>query len=113
MVFQTAIRDLTQQRHDEEQRLIHGKTLWMLELAGAIGHEFNQPLMALQGFIDLVQTKFAETDTISAYLDKMRQQIQRLSSLTRKLNHITQYRTKNYAGGETIIDIDKAASKGP
>jgi hypothetical protein len=43
----------------------------------------------------------------------MRQQIQRLSSLTRKLNHITQYRTKNYAGGETIIDIDKAASKGP
>jgi PAS domain S-box-containing protein len=111
MVFQTAIRDLTQQKLNEEQRLIHGKTLGMLELAGAIGHEFNQPLMALQGFIDIIQTKFPETEAISAYLDKMRQQIQRLGSLTRKLGHITHYRTKDYAGGETIIDINKAASK--
>lgn len=111
MVFQTAIRDLTQQKHDEEQRLIHGKTLGMLELAGAIGHEFNQPLMALQGFIDIVQAKFSGTKDISPYLDKMRLQIHRMSSLTRKLGHITQYQTKHYAGGETIIDIEKAASK--
>lgn len=112
MVFQTAIRDLTQQKRDEDQRLIHAKTLGMLELAGAIGHEFNQPIMALQGFLDIVQTKFTETEDISAYLEKMRRQIQRLSSLTRKLRLITQYRTKDYAGGETIIDIEKAASKG-
>ena len=112
MVFQTAIRDLTQQKYDDEQRMIHGKTLGMLELAGAIGHEFNQPLMALQGFIDIVQTKFAGTAGISEYLNKMRQQVQRLSALTRKLRQITQYRTKDYAGGETIIDIEKAAGKG-
>jgi signal transduction histidine kinase len=93
--------------------MIHGKMLGMLELAGAIGHEFNQPLMALQGFIDIVQTKFPENKAISSYLNKMRQQIHRLSSLTRKLGHITKYQTKDYAGGETIIDIDKAASKGP
>jgi hypothetical protein len=43
----------------------------------------------------------------------MRQQILRLGSLTRKLGHITKYRTKDYAGGETIIDIDKTASRGP
>jgi PAS domain S-box-containing protein len=113
MVFQTAIRDLTQQKHDEEQRLIHGKTQGMLELAGAIGHEFNQPLMALQGFIDIIQKKFDGTDAISEYLEKMRQQIQRMSSLTRKMGHITRYRTKHYAGGETIIDIDEAAAKKP
>lgn len=112
MVFQTAIRDLTRQKYDEQQRLIHGKTLGMLELAGAIGHEFNQPLMALQGFIDIVQAKFSGTGDISPYLAKMRLQIQRMSSLTRKLGHITQYQTKHYAGGETIIDIEKAASKG-
>jgi PAS domain S-box-containing protein len=111
MVFQTAIRDLTQQKRNEEQRLIHGKTLGMLELAGAVGHEFNQPLMALQGYIGIVAAKFAETEAICSYLDKMRQQIQRLGSLTRKLGHITKYRTKDYAGGETIIDIDKAASR--
>jgi PAS domain S-box-containing protein len=112
MVFQTAVRDLTRQKREEEQRLIHGKTLGMLELAGAIGHEFNQPLMALQGYIDIVQKKFAGNEAISLYLDKMRQQIQRLSGLTRKLGHITQYQTKHYAGGETIIDINRAASKG-
>jgi PAS domain S-box-containing protein len=113
MVYQTAIRDLTQQKSNEQQRLIHGKTLGMLELAGAVSHEFNQPLMALQGYLDIVRAKFPETDSVTPYLDKMRLQIHRLGSLTRKLRHIIRYRTKGYAGGETIIDIDKSASKEP
>jgi PAS domain S-box-containing protein len=113
MVYQTAIRDLTQQKDNEQQRLIHGKTLGMLELAGAVSHEFNQPLMALQGYIDIVKTKFTETESIASYLDKMCQQINRLSNLTRKLKHIIRYRTKDYVGGEKIIDIDRAASKEP
>jgi PAS domain S-box-containing protein len=113
MVYQTAIRDLTQQKNSEQQRLIHGKTLGMLELAGAVSHEFNQPLMALQGYVDIVQAKFADTAAVAPYLDKMHQQIHRLGNLTRKLRHIIKYRTKNYAGGETIIDIDKATSKEP
>jgi PAS domain S-box-containing protein len=113
MVYQTAIRDLTQQKNIEQQRLIHGKTLGMLELAGAVSHEFNQPLMALQGYVEIIQAKFAETEAITPYFDKMRQQITRLGTLTRKLRQIIKYRTKDYAGGETIIDIDKAASRGP
>ena len=67
--------------------------------------------MALQGFVDIVQAKTANTEAISKHLDRIREQIDRLGALTRKLMNIATYETKAYAGGETIIDIDQATSK--
>ena len=111
MVYQTAIRDLSEQKRIEQQRLAHEKMQGVLEMAGAVCHEFNQPLMALQGFIDILQAKASDHETLSGPLYKMRQQIHRLSDLTRKLMRIARYETKAYARGEKIIDIDQAASE--
>jgi PAS domain S-box-containing protein len=111
MVYQTAIRDLTEQKRVEQSRLAQEKMQGVLELAGAVCHEFNQPLMALQGFVDIFQAKTANTEAISKHLDRIREQIDRLGALTRKLMNIATYETKAYAGGETIIDIDQATSK--
>lgn len=111
VVYQTAIRDLTEQKHIERQRLAHEKMQGVLEMAGAVCHEFNQPLMALQGFIEIVQAKAANTELIARHLDRMSEQIDRLGDLTNKLMHITKYETKPYPGGDKIIDIDQATSK--
>ena len=111
MVYQTAIRDLTEQKRIEQQRLAQEKMQGVLELAGAVCHEINQPLMALQGFIDIVRARTANSGAIDKHLEKMREQIDRMGVLTRKLMNITKYETKAYAGGEKIIDIDQAASK--
>jgi len=111
MVYQTAIRDLTEQKRIEHQRLAHEKMQGVLEMAGAVCHEINQPLMALHGFIDIVRAKGACSEDTSKHLNKMREQIDRLGILTRKLMNITKYETKAYARGEKIIDIDQSASK--
>ncbi len=111
MVYQTAIRDLTEQKRIEHQRLAHEKMQGVLEMAGAVCHEINQPLMALHGFIDIVQAKNASSEDTSKHLNRMREQIERLGSLTRKLMNITKYETKAYARGEKIIDIDQSSSK--
>ena len=111
MVYQTAIRDLSEQKRIEQQRLAHEKMQGVLEMAGAVCHEFNQPLMALQGFIDILQAKASDHETLSGPLYKMREQVHRLSDLTRKLMRIARYETKAYARGEKIIDIDQAASE--
>ncbi len=111
MVYQTAIRDLTEQKRIEHQRLAHEKMQGVLEMAGAVCHEINQPLMALHGLIDIVQAKRASSEDTSIHLDRMREQIDRLAALTRKLMNITKYETKAYARGEKIIDIDQSASK--
>jgi PAS domain S-box-containing protein len=110
MVYQTAIRDLTELKRMEQERTAHERMQGVLEMAGAVCHEINQPLMALHGFMDIVDAKAGKNGPMSTHLEKMRGQIERIEVLARKLTHITKYETKAYAGGERIIDIDQAAS---
>jgi PAS domain S-box-containing protein len=110
MVYQTAIRDLTELKRMEQERTAHERMQGVLEMAGAVCHEINQPLMALHGFMDIVDARTGKNSSLSTHLEKMREQIERIEMLARKLTHITKYETKAYAGGERIIDIDQAAS---
>ena len=111
MVYQTAVRDMTEFKRMEQARAAHERMQGVLEMAGAVCHEINQPLMALQGFMDIINAKTAKSGSIASHLEKMREQIERIEMLTRKLTHITKYETKAYPGGERIIDIDQAASE--
>ena len=109
MVYQTAIRDLTEQKRIEEELAARERMQGVLEMAGAVCHEINQPLMALHGYMDIVDAKARAGKALPAHLEKMRRQVERIELLTRKLMRVTKYETKAYAGGERIIDIDQAA----
>jgi PAS domain S-box-containing protein len=109
-VFQTAVRDLTLVKQSEEARSHHERMRGVLQMAGAVCHEINQPLMALMGYIDIINAGKGSQASTASSLMKIDEQVNRISKLTRKLTQITQYKTKNYAGGEQIIDIDLAAS---
>jgi len=41
--------------------------------------------------------------------ENIRQQLNALRELSRKLMHITRYETRDYVKGEKIIDIDKSS----
>jgi PAS domain S-box-containing protein len=109
-VFQTAIRDLTLVKQSEQTRIHHERMRGMLQMAGAVCHEINQPLMALMGYIDIVNATNGTQAATAKALSKIGEQADRIGKLTKKLARITQYKTKDYAGGEQIIDIDLAAS---
>ena len=111
-MYQTAIRDLTEQRRIENERMSHERLRGVLELAGAVCHEVNQPLMALQGFMDILSAKMDSQGKVPDQLLKMGAQVERIKTLTHKMMHITKYETKDYAGGEKIIDLDQAAPEG-
>jgi PAS domain S-box-containing protein len=110
-VLQTAIRDLTLVKQSEQARIHHERMRGVLQMAGAVCHEINQPLMALMGYIDIINACNGSKASTEKSLTKIGEQVNRISKLTKKLMHITQYKTKNYAGGEQIIDIDLAASE--
>jgi len=109
MVYQTAIRDLTEQRRVEKERNRHERLQGVLEMAGAVCHEINQPLMALQGFMEILASKVELTEIASKKLQQMNEQMDRIKKLTTKLMRVAKYETKPYVGGEKIIDIDQAA----
>ncbi len=102
-------QDITERKQAEkalrESDRLHG----VFEMAGAVCHEMNQPLMALMGYFELLSLKQPKDDALHKTIQKIEVQIQRMGEINRKLMNITRYETKQYKDGK-IIDIDKATS---
>ena len=103
-------QDLTKRKEAErslrESDRLHG----VIEMAGTVCHEMNQPLMVLSGICELLALKISGDDALYPTIQKIDEQVQRLASINHKLMNITRYETKHYPGGK-IIDLDKATSQ--
>ena len=87
-----------------------------LELAGAVCHEMNQPLMVIQGCSELIAMEVSSAprrfgEQLSAKLETISQQVDRMKAITQKLMGITRYETKKYRNGK-IFDIAKGVGSG-
>ena len=103
--------DFTEKNRVARERLQKEKLQGVLETAGAICHELNQPLQALSGYAELAQAGVNASDDYNSLVDKIRGQIERMAQITRKLHNITVYAAKEYIGDARIIDIDKASGQ--
>jgi DNA-binding response OmpR family regulator len=81
----------------------------VLEMAGAVCHELNQPLQSISGYSELLLLDMNEDDTKYQMLQKIKSQVDRVAQLTRKIMKITRYQSKPYAGESRIIDIEYAS----
>ncbi len=80
----------------------------VLEMAGAVCHEMNQPLMTISGYSELLQIDMQKDNPEYEILRKIIEETQNLGKITKKLMKISEYRTKSYLK-KNIIDIDKAS----
>ncbi|WP_319522593.1 PAS domain-containing protein [uncultured Desulfosarcina sp.] len=102
------LADLTEKNRAAQHRIQKEKLEGVLETAGAVCHEFNQPLQAISGYTELMAMKLDGHDA-RPYIDKLTAQIERMRDITDKLQGVTRYETKDYAGNTKIIDINKAS----
>jgi CheY-like chemotaxis protein len=83
----------------------------VLEMAGAVCHELNQPLQSVCGWSEILLSKTAESDPAYAMLQRIKEGVERIGQLTRKIMTISKYQSKDYVNGTCrIIDIDKSAT---
>ena len=76
----------------------------VVEMAGAICHEINQPLQAIIGYTELLVMD-PESITSGPCLKNIKSQTARLGKITAKLANINWYKTIDYPGNQKIIDI--------
>lgn len=107
------LSDLTEKNRAVQDRLQKEKLQSVLETAGAVCHELNQPLQALSGYSEILQVKLSTKNDNSEILKKIDAQIERMRDITDKLQGVTRYETLNYADNTRIIDIHKASRKNP
>jgi len=103
--------DITERKQAEIILIEHEKLQGVLEMAGAVCHEINQPLMALVGYLELLEMKVSETNQQDSSFEKINTQLKRVNAIITKLMQITKYETKDYIQGTKIIDIEKSAEK--
>lgn len=93
-----------------EKRLMEKEKLnGVLEMAGGICHDLNQPMQVVSGYSELLLMDMGKENLAYPYIKMIKEQIDEMGSITRKLMRITKYETKDYIEGSIIIDIDKAA----
>jgi PAS domain S-box-containing protein len=102
------LRDLTVLKEAEAAARQSERLQGALELAGAVCHDLNQPLMAITGYAELILLECPDGAPHAPLLNKMVDQVAKVGAITKKLMRVTRYETKTYLN-QQIIDIDKAS----
>jgi len=107
------ISDISWRKQAEEELLQKEKLQAVVEMAGAVCHEMNQPMQAvLLELAECAEMGEFKKNTVKHSVERIQQHLNALREMSRKLMHITRYETRDYLNGEKIIDIDKAAGVG-
>lgn len=82
----------------------------VIEMAGAVCHELNQPLQVVFATTEMLLADMLEDSPGYQEIETIRRQVEKMADLTRKIMAVTAYKTQDYLSG-TIIDIDGAAER--
>jgi len=104
------IRDISDRKLAEEERLKKEKLQSILEMTGAVCHELNQPLQSLIFASDDLIADMSEDNPLYKHAAEITGQADNLGKITKKLMGITKHETKDYIKGVKIIDIDKSST---
>ena len=103
-------RDITARQNAERAERHNERLQGVIEMAGAVCHDMNQPVMAMMGYAELMRMRIPKENPLFMQTAKLAEQAERLSEISKKLMNITRYATKEHQGHQ-IIDIDVASSK--
>lgn len=101
--------DITERNRAEQERGEKERLQGVLEMAGAVCHELNQPLQTLMGHSELITMEHDPDSQLVKDIHTIQTNISRISQITRKLAGITKYKTIDYPGNLKIVDIWKSS----
>lgn len=99
----------TQNRRAVQEQWQRERLQGVLEMAGAVCHELNQPMQVIVSYCGLLLRDISYDNALYAYIEKIQQQVDRMEEVTQKLMGVKTYQTKEYIEGIKVIDIDKAS----
>ena len=98
--------DLSSQHRAQEEMRKRARLEGVMEMSGAACHELNQPLQVIAAQLDLLEMVSTADDNMRRRLESITQEMERLIEITRKIQRITTYKTKDYVARERIVDLE-------
>jgi len=103
------LTDVTDKVRLEQIQVQQEKLTGIIELASAVSHELNTPMFTVLGNAQLLGRQIKPDTPGEAELNAIIRNVKKMSHLTRKMVHITEYTTKDYVDGEKLFDIAGAS----
>ena len=100
--------DITWQKQIAKEQQDKEKLRAILEMAGAVSHELNNPLQVVLVAIEKLAGPNLDESTKEGLISLVKKNTLRMVELSSKIKSISQYATKDYVKGKKIIDIDAA-----
>lgn len=103
--------DITRRKNAEREIREKEKLQAILELAGAVGHELNNPLQVITTCAELFKKRAGSDAEMAKTCQLMDQGIEMLTEKIDKIQNITCYAAKDYVHGQKIFDIDAGSGE--
>lgn len=103
--------DITKQKQIAREQQDKEKLRAILEMAGAVSHELNNPLQVVLTGIEKLGDPGLDPSRRDDLIQLVQKHTVRLMELSSKIQRISQYATKDYVGGKKIFDFDAAVTK--
>lgn len=99
-----AVRDITDQRLLEQEKMERMKLQGVIEMAGTAAHELNSPLFAALGTAQLLRDDLPSPEMVDE-IDLVIRNIKKMADLTRKMTSVTGFESREYVGGTQIVSL--------
>jgi len=99
-----AVRDITDQKLLEQEKMERMKLQGVIEMAGTAAHELNSPLFAALGTAQLLRDDLPTEEMIEE-MDMIIRNMKTMSDLTRKMTSVTGFESKEYVGETKIVTL--------
>jgi len=103
--------DIRDKKRAEEEHIKREKLQAVLEMAGALCHEFNQPLQIINGYCEILKSDPGLADESRDQIDIILKAVSKMGALTRDVMNMTKYEIKPYLNS-TIVDIKRSSGRG-
>lgn len=103
--------------HSDEDPGESGRTerlTGVLEMAGAVCHEFAQPVQIISGYCEILTDELSRQPDASGFeepVSNILQSTERLKELLLQFMKVRRYKTRSYLLSSRIIDIDAATAE--
>ena len=95
---------------DRQKARIREKLESIKALAGTVAHEMNSPLFVAMGNLELLQDDFEKDSEPYREIKGIRNNLNELKTLIKKISQLEDVVTKDYYGTTSIVDLDKSPS---